>query len=152
MKTYLVQRGTIKDRDFKKGFDSIVALDYMGASEYEWGTIPKSLETIRKNISDYQYSEIEINGKKITVFSDKKHSEKIVQFINDLAVNKFHLKCHSSFNRAINPSEWDIENFKRSPLETNFWWDLDNHLMFWLSDSTFEKKFKSIIAVQPKQD
>ena len=36
MKTTLIQRGEIKDRDFKQGIDSIVEFDYMGASEYEW--------------------------------------------------------------------------------------------------------------------
>jgi hypothetical protein len=152
MKTYLVSRGKIKDRDFKKGFDSIVSLEYMGASEYEWGTIPNSLDIIRKDIANYVYLEVVINGKSVTVFYNKKHTQEIELFINNVAINKFHLKCHSNFNTAINPSEWDIENFKRNPLETNFWWDLSNHLMFWLTDPIFEEKFKSIIAIQPNFD
>jgi hypothetical protein len=44
---FLVQRLKRRDRDFKTGFDSLFELDYMGSSEFEYGSVPASLKRIR---------------------------------------------------------------------------------------------------------
>jgi hypothetical protein len=53
MKTQLIQRGKFEDRDFKTGIDSIVVFDYMGSSEFEWGSLPESLKCIQESINEY---------------------------------------------------------------------------------------------------
>lgn len=150
MKTYLVQRAEIKDREEKKGIDSIIALDYMGAAEYEFGAIPDSLKTIRENIPDYTYLDVPINGKIITVFCNSKDKTFIQQYLKDLASGKFYTKNGSYFDQCVNPSKFDKEWQIKHPLKINFWWDLDNNLMFWVKNNEFELKFKSLIEVKPK--
>jgi len=140
MKTYLIQRGRFQNQNHKSGIDSIIRFDYMGSAEFEFGALPESLKIIRDNIDDYIYQEIEINKKKITIFYDKKFESEILEFLIKLSEDKFTLKEYSDFNSYINNGPF-YNN-------TDFWWDIDNHLMFWKENSElgkFTDKFKLLI-------
>lgn len=149
MRTYLIQRGEIKDRDSKKGIDSIVSLDYMGASEYEWGALPGSLDIIRKGINEYTYLDVPINKKNITVFCNDSQKTEIKTYLEEISKGKMRTKLGSYFDQYTRPSKSDIEWQFKHPLNTNFWWDIDNNLMFWEKNVEFETKFKQIIATKP---
>jgi hypothetical protein len=142
MKTYLIQRGKFENRDFKKGIDSILDFDYMGSSEFEWGVLPESLGRIRKKIKEYTYLGVPIKDKSITVFCKESQRPEIRLYLTELSENKWHLKEYSDFNTYINPGEF-IEN------RTDFWWDIENDLMFWKKNNEFETKFKSLINKKP---
>jgi hypothetical protein len=148
-KTYLLQRGTIEDRDYKTGFDSIVNLGYMGAAEYEFGAIHESLQRIRKNVNNFTYLDVPIFGKTITVFCDDSQKSEIKVLLTKLGNGEINTKGVSYFNHYVNPSEHDISWQKKHPLEVDFWWDLDNDIMFWRKYPEFEVKFKKIISVTP---
>jgi hypothetical protein len=146
---FLIQRASFEDRDFKKGIDSIINLDYMGSSEFEWGSIPKSLGNIRSRINQYTYLDVPLGDKVISVFCKDEQKSEIRTYLKELSENKFHLKEYSDFNTYINPSKHDIEWQAKRPHDTDFWWDLDNDIMFWKKNPEFEIKFKSIIPVKP---
>jgi hypothetical protein len=150
MKTYLVARAIIEDRDYKKGIDSIISLDYMGAAEFEFGAIPESLAVIRANIADYTYMDLPMDGKVITVFCNVNVRDEVPEMLDRLADGEMHCKCYTEFDSLLRPSEirkkWQI----KSPVKTNFWWDIENHLMFWVKDNGFEKKFKRLIETKPQ--
>jgi hypothetical protein len=150
MKTpYLIQRAKCEDRDFKKGIDSIINLDYMGSSEFEWGAIPKSLGNVRSQVNSYTYLDVPIGDKVISVFCHDSQKSEIKMYLKDLSENKIHLKEYSDFNTYINPSKHDLEWQVKRPHDTDFWWDLDNDIMFWKKNPEFEIKFKLIIPVKP---
>ena len=149
MKTYLVVRARIEDRDYKKGIDSIIRLDYMGASEFEWGAVPESLEAIRASIANYTYMDYPMHGKIITVFCKADVRTEVIAMLNELADGNMHTKCYTDFDNLLTPSKHELEWQAKSPLKTNFWWDIDNHVMFWVKNNEFEVKFKSIIGVKP---
>jgi hypothetical protein len=149
MKTYLVQRATIEDRDYKQGIDKIIHLDYMGASEYEWGAVPDSLNAIRNNIADYTYMDIPMDGKIITVFCNVNVRDEVPEMLNKLASDEMHCKCYHDFNNLLRPSNRHKDWLKKHPLRTNFWWDIENHLMWWEKNNEFEKKFKKEIENKP---
>lgn len=65
---YTIQRGFFEERDCKKGIDSIIKFDYMGASEFEWGALPKALKRLRKNVGEYAYHDVSVGDKMITIF------------------------------------------------------------------------------------
>lgn len=48
---YLIQRVQRREHvnEHQKGFDRIFSLDYMGSSEFEFGTIPQALKAMRAN-------------------------------------------------------------------------------------------------------
>jgi len=150
MKTYLVQRAQIEDRDYKKGIDSIVSLDYMGASEYEWGAVPDSLKRIRAEISEYTYMDLPMDGKVITVFCKVSQRPEVPEYLNALANNDMQTKCYHDFNNLLRPSNIHKDFQKKHPLRTSFWWDIENDLMWWEKNSEFEKKFKAIIEKKPE--
>jgi len=143
MKTSLVQRGKFSDRNWKKGIDSIVEFDYMGSSEFEYGALPESLNKIRENISEYTYLDnIVLKGKVISVYCKDSQKSEILAYLQDLSDCKFRLQEYSDFDTYINPSQYFKSN-------TDFWWDIQNHLIFWRKNQEFETKLKSIIENKP---
>lgn len=142
MKSYLIQRGKFEDRDYKKGLDSIVELDYMGAAEFEFGALPKSLANIRNRIQYYIYFDISIGTNVVTVFCYKDKKDEIRDYLNLLADGKMTLHERSDFDNWIHPSKYYQSKI-------NFWWDIENDLMFWKHNPEFELKFKSIISIKP---
>jgi hypothetical protein len=138
MKTYLIQRGKFENRDYKKGIDSIICLDYMGSSEFEFGALPESLNKIRKDINDYIYIDILLNKKDVSVFCKKSQENELYEYLENLAKNNFHLQEYSDFNNFIYPTKY-------SKSSTDFWWDIENNLMFWIKNTEFQTKFKNLI-------
>jgi len=150
MKTYLIQRAEILDRDYKKGIDSIIALDYMGSAEFEFGAVQDSLRVIRENLNDYTYLDIPMYEKVITVFCRSDQKQEIKTYLSALAKCEIHLKERSEFNDCVNPSDRELKWQAKRPLRTNFWWDLDNDLMFWVKSPEFEIRFKTKIEIKPE--
>jgi len=142
MTPYLIQRGEIVDREYKEGIDSIISFDYMGSSEFEWGALPESLKRIRAKIDTYDYLSMYVGDKIITVFCNFKGKvsatvQEIATYLRKLANDDFRLKELSYFPEYIK----GIDEFK--PI--NFWWDIDNDIMWWGKDIEFEDKFDKII-------
>lgn len=135
MKTWLIQRASFEDRDWKKGIDSIINLDYMGSSEFEWGALPQSLERIRKDLNFYTYLDVPIKDKIITVFCKNTQKTDVKQYLTDLSNKKFTLKEFSGFDLYINDDGYFKDRF-------DFWWDIENDMMFWKKNNDFETKFK----------
>ncbi len=150
MKTpYLIQNGICKDQEGKKGFDSVVSLGYMGYAEYEFGAVQDSLKIIRENINSYTYLDVPIFGKVITVFCKDDDKSEIKEYLTKLGNNEIHTKGCSYFKEYVNPSKYDLQWQEKHPTKENFWWDLDNHIMFWKKDPEFETKFKNVIPNKP---
>jgi len=139
---YLVQRGRFGGKSFSEGIDKIIKWDYMGAAEFEFGALGKSLKRIREKLSDYIYTSANIQGKKIIVFANKDISAvEIGKYLSGLANGKFRLKEYSDFDNYITPNP----HFPNRDT-TDFWWDIKNDIMFWKEDSTFENNFKELIS------
>jgi hypothetical protein len=149
MKTYLIQRGTIKNQELKIGIDSIIEFDYMGASEYEWGALPNSLKRIRNHINEYTYLDVPLFGKCVSVFCNNEQKAEVMEYLKELANGEMHTKLGSYFDQYIKPSKYGLEWQREYPLKTNFWWDIENNLMFWGKNPEFELKFKSLIVTKP---
>lgn len=149
METYLIQRGITENDESAKDIDSIINFEYMGSAEYEFGALPDSLKEIRSDIGKYKYINVIVKGKYITVFCKEKQESEIKPYLDQLANNNMRLKARSCFNECVNPSTHDLKWQEIHPIKTNFWWDLENHLMFWINNSEFESKFKTLIANKP---
>ena len=141
MKPYLIQRGTFKNGDDRKGIDSIVSFDYMGSSEFEFGALPESLGRIRKSKDEYTYLDVLIKGKVISVFCKDSQKSEIKTYLEELAENKIRLKEFSAFDKYIKNDGYYKDKF-------DFWWDIENDLMFWKKNTEFETKFKVEIATE----
>jgi len=140
---YCIQRAQFSNNESKIGIDGILSFDYMGSAEFEFGALPGSLKIIRGNINRYIYEEITIEQKEITVFFHKDFKSGIIEYLKDLATRKFRLKEYSDFDNYI----YDDTCFKN---KTDFWWDIDNHIMWWKTNTEFGLKFK--IVIQPNKE
>ena len=132
---YLIQRAEFSDRSDGKGIDSILAFDYMGSAEFEFGALPQSLKRIRENFDDYMYSLYYINNKPTTIFCKKSKLLEILDALEKLAKKEIQLKERIDFpDWLYNKEHWN-----------DFWWDIDNDFMFWKENKQFEEKFKQLI-------
>jgi len=143
MKTYLIARAKIEERDYKRGFDSIVNLNYMCASEYEWGVMPDSLKRIRKNINKYTYLDVPIKGIIVTVFCKENSKSNVNKYLIELSSGKMRTKNGHYFDWYIKNSDKNGMMYVRDRVD--FWWDIENDLMFWIKSVDFETKFKEKI-------
>lgn len=135
---YLIQRGNFDERETKKGIDSILSFDYMGSSEFERGVIPNALRRIRSDIKRYIYIHVTIKGTPISIFCKKSQKDDIKQYLTELSENKHRLKEPSYFDYYINNDGYFKDH-------TDFWWDIENDVMFWKKDRNFEDKFQKLI-------
>ena len=127
----------------------------MGAAEFEFGALPKSLANIRDGINHYTYTVFTLNSyigsKRITVFHPTSMVNRdILIYLMELANNKMRLHERSDFNTYLCPSKYDLEWQAKRGHSTDFWWDIDNDIIFWKSNEIFEDKFKSIISIKPE--
>ncbi len=143
---YLIQRGKIKSDVDPQGnlLTDIVELEYMGAAEYEYGSLADSSSRIKSG--KYKVIDVTILDSNITVYcSISIDNEVVIKYLNDIAKRTHRTKGKSMLPEAINPTpsdkKWQIEN----PLGTNFWWDIENDVMFWLSDEQFENNIKKVL-------
>lgn len=138
-KPYLVQRAKFSkdERLSKKGIDRILDFDYMGSSEFEDGSLFRSLTRIREDLKDYEYFQYTFkknSDKVVTVFSKKENQDVICFILEQLADREIRLKEYCDLDAYIKGDEHYRNN--------DFWWDIDNDWMFWKSNAEFEAKFK----------
>ena len=141
---YLIQRAKVTSRSKAdaKGIDSILEFDYMGSSEFEWGALPNSLKAIRANKEKYDYFKFDYDGVEFTVFCEKGKETEIYNIIVELSKGKHRLKEFCDFEYYFNNP---FKNpLKRDRLST-FWWDIDHHYMWWITDKRFKSAFMSVI-------
>lgn len=138
---HLIQRGNIENRDWKKGIDSIIKLQYMGSAEFEFGAVPDSLERIRENIDRYvkfNYKFEKTEDKVVTIFCNEKNRVAAGIILEGLANCEYTLQEYSDINNYVYPD--DI-----CECGSDFWWDIDNDWMCWVQNEEFSEKFDGII-------
>ena len=130
---YLIQRGKIKDKkdiDVKRGISGVISLDYMGSAEFEWGTLPRSLQKIARNYDNFDIVKTghkSPDGRYLFLISEKDKYDSICKEINNLLLDPRYLLKEESFIReALGLSNSSICVSSYSYKKTNFWWSVDN--------------------------
>jgi hypothetical protein len=121
--------------DAMKLLSPVFSFDYMGSSEFEWGAIPKCLQSLAKNIEKYSAHEIELNKVPVYVICQTDMQKEIDKRIKELAECKHHLKEWSNFDTALGLSKWS----KKEDCRQIGWLELDNEFMFFTDKTAFEK-------------
>lgn len=141
-----IQRCFIEHRPAKEGIGSFIRLDYMGASEFEWGRVPRSLKRIRQGFGEYKMATgipISYNGKTIVIDLLCKEEDRgeITSIIHLLAADPYtrYKEPATYYFQLCEPCRFDYlfsdkEEFGETP---DFWWDIDNDFMWWIHDFDF---------------
>ena len=127
MSFYLIQRGTFNglkgEYDGLTGRNGLINLDYMGASEFEWGTLPASYRYIMKNKGNYIYhycnSIKDYRGKILVIYCHRDYADDIEKEMKNYIDKRYHLKCYSTIHSHISgDDEYGIRK--------DFFWNLDD--------------------------
>lgn len=128
---YLVQRARVKPEPrHNKKISENLEMDYMGSAEFEFGALPNSIRQIYNDLDLYhtiQVKEIKNEKNQPLIIWSKIPFEflpEYVEHLKQMRLGKLHLKESSYFDVAC------IEHFPSLAERVNFWWDLDNHVMF----------------------
>jgi hypothetical protein len=137
---YLVQRGKIRRPLVDGRFSDAVNLDYMGSAEFEWGALPKSLRALQA----------QVDAIKITVDPRITENEKSVRVLHTFDEATFEeyftylLKMRADTHNMKELSHFE-EGRTKYHLETDFWWDVDNHVM-WSFDKVFMNRLGDVLV------
>lgn len=131
-KFYLIQRGKFRDlkrKDYKSltGRDGLINLDYMGYTEFEWGTIPASYRRILHDRENYIFHYVndikDYRGKILVIFCRKDKAKAIEKEMRVFMEQHYKLKTWALLY------EQQKETFcynKDSLSRTDFWWSVEN--------------------------
>ena len=126
---YLIQRAKINNHftPFYR-LSEAVNFDYMGSSEFEFGALPKSFKDMynkKESLKIHTVNSIKENHKRPLLVYGSFIENELTQYVEWLTKirnndRSIHLKERARF-----------DNDK----ETNFWWDIDNGIMFSFNDN-----------------
>jgi hypothetical protein len=127
---YLIQRATIKTplAEGTSRLSDAVSFDYMGSSEFEWGALPKSLRALQfdqKILKFVKVPEIMEGEQQLRVLHAFESDEDFAKYKEYL----LRLRGVGEHMRLKERSEFDL-TLKSRYDRANFWWDIDNHVMF----------------------
>ncbi len=141
---YLIQRAQIEtplaapDARLSKA----VNFDYMGSAEFEFGALPKSFRRIEVNADKFimrKVTEIMEGEACLRVWSSF-DDEKFEEYKLHLMRMRFP-KNHGGLLRTKEGVRFEIDYPHSKYFVTNFWWDIDNDVMF-----GFEKNFMNRVG------
>jgi len=136
---YLIQRAKWRNQvaEDRKGIDRIISFDYMGSSEFEWGSLPKSLSRIRENLDNYEVTITEM----YSIFSNKYQITHILDAVTKLKLGLIKTKEFTSIKEGIYPdstlSRYDVDFGFR------IWWDIENDFFIFSHKGFTRKEIKN---------
>lgn len=139
---YLVQRMTAEDTG-RSGFDGLFHLDYMGASEFEWGALPKSLGRLRaaKPIVTIT-TPVTVDGSTKTAYLVGGHEE--ASAAADALQAWLDGGCRGhEVARFAEQVAGVADDYQR---RTNAWWDIEQDVMFTLDEAIAARIVKAVTS------
>ena len=133
---YLIQRGNFKNEGKSlTGSDGVVNLDYMGATEFEWGAIPKAYRRMMYQFTEYEVFNTGIytpEHEELMVFCRKDCSAEVIQAIRHFIEHPYGLKEYSDLEKVPRATKIDRSYSRRC---CNFWWciDIDESYGDWMA-------------------
>lgn len=151
MKTpYLIQRAEINnERNDEMRFSQAVSLDYMGSAEFEFGATAKSLRALENAFLTHRAEDgnlmriTDVAVITIKSRSGKQKPLKVLHCFTDEEFKEYLPYPHKM--RAGNLRAKEGPRFEATPQwpftsnSINFWWDLENHVM-WSFDHEVMRK------------
>jgi len=153
---YLVQRACQKLKMDKfdnvlKGIDGVLKFDRMRYSDFDWDILNRAINRMSVSLSEYTYLDVDtLNKKSVTVFCKNDIKSHIEQYLVDL-YKKENTKEYTGFYEAINNFDNIIDEKQNIHYKEkfDFWWDIENDIMFWVKSPDFEAEFRDRIKITP---
>lgn len=129
--SWLIQSGHFKENIDKlnneiTGIDFIIDFDYMGSSEFEDGSLYRSLRRMTLNKDFYKVITFENykdkNGNSLKIYAPEINLKSIKENVDRLIIGSSRLKEYCSLHRHLEKEE----SWFKCEDNRNFWWDIDN--------------------------
>lgn len=125
-KFWLIQRGAFRQNGTTlTGRNGVVNLDYMGASEFEWGAIPKAYRRLMYEFPNYGIFNTNIytpEQEELLIFCKKEIAVELITAIQQFIESPYHLKKYSELEKVPEvKKEGTLYEYRRS----DFWWCID---------------------------
>lgn len=151
---WLIQRGRFKDvlRENITGIDSLLKFDYMGAAEFEFGALPKSLRRMIE-ANDGLYDFLEVTSVKdkdkntARVYCKREETSAVIEAVKTLSRNDYGYKEAALMNKYIKEGAESDDYFS-----CNFWWDIENDFFIVFGDEKQELLQIAIDRMKEKWD
>lgn len=148
---YLVQAGKFKNVPHSSivGLDSLIDLKYMGAAEFEYGSLPKSLKRIVKNSDTYFMEQLNYQDKDnrpMFLYHNMKEpdQEKLHSLVQQLIKGKIYCKMPINIQRCMNKETTATIDIM------DFWWDIENDFFLFFGHENQEKVLLAIEQLKLK--
>ena len=136
---YLVQRGhwkkEINATDIK-GIDDVVSFDYMGAAEFEWGSLPQSLKRMLKHQEVYEFIKLpkrkDAATNQLYIYAPIENAADYKEMVRTLIKKPYTTKMWNGLHEYMHSSIEELEDRK-----TNFWWDIENDFFIFFGEEHF---------------
>ena len=148
-KPYLIQRCFLKAPKTGDNFDGNFEMDYMGSSEFEFGTLPKSLQKFTGNLDEYKIipnHNKNYRGQGLFFLSTSEIYKEYEQYIDDLVKDNIRLKEYSDIKHQH--TGVDFIGKPINPNKIYLWWDVENHIMFAFGKHVVKTALKAITIVK----
>ncbi len=142
---YLIQRGMIAHPLVKGRLGEAVSMDYMGSSEFEFGALPQSLRALQRvqdkltRVTETRIKSGEQSLRVLHALSPADYTE-YFGYLLEMRADRLRTKEVTRFAAGYEQTR---------PHGTDFWWDVDNHVMFSF-DKTFMNRLEDCLAASWK--
>lgn len=144
----LIQRGHVTDKDLANlthpdtqasRVSQIVDFDYMGSAEFEFGALPKSFRGFQAAKANWKLIEVDSisdeNEQSLWIFTGLTGDD-LAAWLEDLNRLRYGKPGTPAYLDTKEYTDFRKGDAKSSVRPTNFWWDIENHVMF-----SFSKPF-----------
>jgi hypothetical protein len=144
----------------KEAFDvinKVFKFDYMGAAEFEFGAVAKSIKNIVEYLQKVEgvYGQFKIQGLPIYYICHASVEADVKERIKELSspYRKFRTKEAVLFNEAIGARKDSTlktdDKYRQHLLNYVGWLELENHFMFFIDKTTFEQFYELVTDKKP---
>lgn len=129
--------------------NDVFSFDYMGAAEFEWGAVPKSLHAMGQYAynGNLEAKTYKVGDEEVYVFANVGYANNMQKFLDDLANRKVETKEATHFRWAMGLEEGDY--YKKTDCRTIGWLEIDNHFAFF-TDRNVANNFAAIFDIEIK--
>lgn len=148
---YLVQRMKLRDKvreDLPPGVDVMYSMDYMGAAEFEFGALPKSLRRITSVVDKFEVTKVEKvaakDGRRLYLLCHRHATAELLKVSVPLLLSgKARLKEATNLEESLNSPE-------RTYHCCDAWWDIDHDFFLILGEKNAAKTLEALKALRDR--
>lgn len=148
VRPYLVQRARFRANGASpsQGWDAVVSHEYMGSSEFEFGALPRAMNTLvatRRSLITASTPHRSHDGHDLVLICEKDREADALASVDQIMSGRFRMKEAPHMKERLAGSGHHQD--------TEIWWDLENNWIATLGTKNADRLLDAINAVAGKR-